>query len=51
MTNEELQAELAKYPKDAKVATDVGASMFSGWGEIIAVTYHERYNTIELEAS
>ena len=38
---------MADHP-DARIVTDVGASMISGWGDLVAVKYYEKPNVIEL---
>lgn len=43
-----LLAELMAAHPDARIVTDVGASMVSGWGDLIAVMYHDDTDTIEL---
>lgn len=44
----ELADIIGELPKDVRIVTDVGASMFSGWGDIKHVHYHSKYNTLEL---
>ena len=39
---------MAQHP-DARIVTDVGASMFSGWGDLTLVRWIEEDNVIELE--
>jgi hypothetical protein len=35
--------------KGYKIVTDVGSSMFSGWGELRKIIVHDDIKTIELE--
>lgn len=44
----ELAAIIGELPKDVRIVTDVGASMFSGWGDIKRLEYHSKYNALEL---
>jgi hypothetical protein len=48
--NDILRDLIARYPT-ARIVTDVGASLFSGWGELLFAKYHEAENAIELEFS
>lgn len=40
--------KLVKLHPTARVVTDVGASMLSGWGDLESVEYHADVNAIEL---
>ena len=49
--NPELHHDLARLLREhptARIVSDVGASLTSGWGELQAVTWHEQDNVIEL---
>jgi hypothetical protein len=41
-------AEMIRAHPDAKIVTDVGCSMFSGWGKLQDMDYHQDENVIEL---
>lgn len=43
----ELRRLMDEHP-DARIVTDVGASLFSGWGDLYNVIWHEKEHTIEL---
>lgn len=45
---EELKEILSEIPSDARVVTDVGASMCSGWGDLYKAEYTESMNILEL---
>ena len=47
-TASELVDLVGTLPKDVRVVTDVGASMFSGWGDIKRARYHAGDNALEL---
>lgn len=38
---------IKKYP-EARIVTDVGSSMISGWGDLQDAKYHEEHQAIEL---
>ncbi|MCA8050735.1 hypothetical protein [Burkholderia arboris] len=44
----ELVAVIESLPEGARIVTDVGVSMFSGWGDIKRVRYHSMDNALEL---
>lgn len=46
--NRQLVKLIEEHPS-AKIVTDVGASMISGWGDLKLVSYIKEYNVIELE--
>lgn len=45
--NEELIALIQAHPQ-ARIVTDVGASLFSGWGDLCEVIFRPEDNAIEL---
>lgn len=44
---EALAKFVTEHP-DARIVTDVGFSLFSGWGDLQLVIYHLKENVIEL---
>lgn len=44
----ELARVLSSLPEGARIVSDAGASMFSGWGDLKSVCYYAKDNTIEL---
>lgn len=40
--------ELVRQHPEARIVSDVGASMFSGFGELREAVWHSDINTIEL---
>ncbi|HJV75136.1 MAG TPA: hypothetical protein VJ654_13000 [Noviherbaspirillum sp.] len=48
-TAAEMVELLASLPKDVRIVSDVGMSMFSGWGDLKRVRYIAKYNAVELE--
>lgn len=47
-TAAQLTELLAGLPPDVRIVSDVGASMFSGWGTLRRATYYAKDNTLEL---
>lgn len=47
-TPDELARVLSSLPEGARIVSDVGASLCSGWGDLKSVCYYAKDNALEL---